>query len=311
MAENETGQNLHVSPRYWPMWLGIALWRSLSWLPYPVALALGRGIGASLGRLSPSRRRITRRNIALCFPELGKRQQKRLVNRHFRSLGAALPETAIAWWGSRRRVCDLFRLEGLDHLAPYIEQGRGVILLTGHFTMLELSGRALAEALPRVAGVVRRHHNPLYEDTVQRGRSVSATTVGRHDTREMIRLLRGGTLLWYAPDQNYRGRQSAVVPFFNHPAPTTTATSRLARLGRAVVVPCLPCRAPGRPGYLIRILPALADFPSADPVADTARVNRLLEDWIREYPEQYLWVHRRFKPAGDDQQDPYLDRAAG
>jgi len=297
-------ESLHA-PRYWPSWLGIAVWRLIAALPFSASLAIGRLTGRLLRRAMPGRRRIAQINLMLCFPELGTAERERLEIAHFESLGAALAEAALAWWGSRRRVMSRAHIEGLEHLETARANGRGVILLTGHFTPLELAGRMLGEAVPGITAVYRPNENPVLDAVARRGRGRTGYTLRKQQTREIVRALRAGQVIWYAPDQHHRGAHSAIVPFFGQPAATSLATSRLAALGRASVVPYLPKRLPDGRGYAVSLLPALEDFPSGDPVEDMLRINRILEQWIRQQPDQYLWVHRRFKPAEGAALDPY------
>jgi len=277
----------------------MALLRALCALPMPAALAVGRGIGHLMFHALPKRRQIARRNIDLCFAELDQAARDRLLRQNFASLGQSVIETGWSWWASDRRVQGMQRVEGLEHLARAQAAGKGVILLTAHFTTLELTGRMLCKGRPDIHAMYRRHRNPLFQEIMRRGRERSAPQIAKQDVRAMIRVLRKGHGVWYAPDQHYSRKQSVMVEFFGIPAPTNTATSRMAQMTGAAVVPFLSQRLPGAGGYLVRLLPALEDFPSNDPLADTLRVNRLIESWIREVPDQYLWVHRRFKPGGE------------
>lgn len=294
------------APRFWPTWIGLMLWRALAALPFSVALAIASRFGHTLYYLLGARRRVAEINVGMCLPELASGSRKALVKAHFASLGAALAETGLAWWGSAERVQHIARYEGLEHLDAARRGGGGVILVTGHFTPLDLAGRMLAEAVPGVVGVVRPHANPLLNAVMERGRRRSATVLSKHDTRALVRALKAGAAVWYAPDQHHAGPSSAMIPFFGHPAATSTATSRLCALTGAAVVPYVPRRLPNGEGYLIRFLPALSGFPSGHPAADMQRIHAMLEQWIHDAPEQYLWVHRRFKSATAERPDPYV-----
>jgi KDO2-lipid IV(A) lauroyltransferase len=219
----------------------------------------------------------------------------------------ALIELAMCWWSSDREVRRLLRVEGLENLQAAMGRGRGVIMLTGHFTTLDLGGRFVTMLAP-VAAVYRPHGNPLFDEIVRRGRERSAReTIPKQDVRAIIRALRRERAVWFAPDQSHRRRHSAVVPFFGVPAPTNTATSNFARMSGSPVVPFFPVRLPDSRGYRLVILPALEGFPGEDPAEDAARINRLLENEIRKNPAQYLWVHRRFKPADAESVDHYTE----
>jgi Kdo2-lipid IVA lauroyltransferase/acyltransferase len=295
-----------LAPRYWPVWLALGVVRLLVALPFGVQLVVGRLIGRTAGLFARERRGIAARNLELAFPELDARARHALLLRHFESLGMSIIETGLCWWADDRRLEGLVEVNGLEHVEAALAAGRGAIMLTGHFTTLDLGGRFLTQRAP-VSAMYRPHRNPLFEEIMRRGRERSAKhAFSKHDVRAMIRGLRTNHLIWYAPDQAHKsGKYSAVVPFFGVPAPTNTATSAFARLGDAPVVPFFPIRLPGRAGYRLDILPPLEDFPCGDPVADSARINALLEERIRLCPEQYLWVHRRFKPAGANGADYY------
>lgn len=294
-----------LAPRYWPVWVGMGLLRASLALPFRYRLAVGRSVGRLFMRLSPHRRRIARLNLQLCFPDLDQSRRDRLLQEHFESLGMALIETAMCWWSPDDEVRSLVRVEGVEHLDDAMERGRGAIMLTGHFTTLDLGGRFVTQLAP-VAAVYRPHGNRLFDEIVKRGRERSAReAIPKRDVRGIIRALRRNRAVWFAPDQSHRRKHSAVVPFFGVPAPTNTSTSVIARLSGAPVVPFFPVRLPDAKGYRLRILPPIRDFPGESPAEDAARINRLLEEQIREYPAQYLWVHRRFKPAKPGAADPY------
>jgi len=294
-----------LAPRYWGIWVALGLLRLAVLLPYRLQAPIGRGVGRLAMRLASSRRQIAERNIALCLPELDPLQQRRLLRRHFESLGMTLIEMGLCWWASDARLEPLFQIDGLEHLRAAQQRGKGVIMLTGHFTTLDLGGRFLTMQAP-VTAMYRRNENPLFERALRRGRERSAQqAIPKQDIRGMVRALKQNHAIWYAPDQSHRRRHSAVVPFFSVPAATNTATAALARMSGARVVPFSSLRLPDDAGYRLVIEPAFDDFPSADAAADTLRINRWLEQRIRLAPEQYLWIHRRFKPFEPDQPDPY------
>jgi Kdo2-lipid IVA lauroyltransferase/acyltransferase len=295
-----------LAPRFWPIWLALGLVRALVALPYGAQLVAGRLLGRIGYLLARQRRGIAKRNLELAFPELAETARTVLAKRHFESLGMSIIETGMCWWADDARLAGLANVRGLEHVEAALAAGRGAIMLTGHFTTLDLGGRFLTQRAP-VSAMYRPHPNPLFEEIMRRGRERSAKQAfSKHDVRAMIRGLRTNHLIWYAPDQAHkRGKYSAVVPFFGVPAPTNTATSVFARLGDAPVVPFFPMRLPGTAGYRLDILPPLVDFPSEDAAADAARINRLLEERVRLCPEQYLWVHRRFKASANDETDHY------
>ena len=294
-----------LAPRYWATWLGIGLLCALCALPLPVVRRLGMSLGTLFRWFSASRRHIVRTNLALCFPERSLCEREALMREHFRAVGAGAIEALMAWLASDRRLARYGSVEGIEHLRAACAQGQGALLLTGHFTALELGGRFLVMAGETFHPMYRPAKNALVDYWIRRWRELRTQreTVPRDDLKRLVRLVRSGGRIWYGPDQSLEMTGATFVPFFGTPALTLTATSRLAELGRARVVPFFPERVNGR--YRVRVLPALENFPSADPVADAARVNDLIEDAARRVPDQYFWVHRRFKyyrpvPGGAD-----------
>ena len=282
-------------PRYWPVHLGMAMGWLVAQLPFPLQLWLGRGLGALAYYSMRSRRRIARTNLGLCFPELDTPARRALLRDHFRALGLGVIETAISWWTPAARLRGLARIEGLEHLQAALGAGRGVILLSAHFTTLEIGGRLLSLHAPFHV-LYRRHKNAAFEAVMQRARTRHfEKAIARDDMRGMLKSLKANIPVWYAPDQNYGAEHSVFVSFFGIPASTITATTRLARISGARVVPFFQERLPGTAGYRLRLYPALDNFPTDDDAADTQRINDLIEAEIRKMPAQYLWAHRRFK----------------
>jgi Kdo2-lipid IVA lauroyltransferase/acyltransferase len=297
-----------LAPRYWPAWTGIALLRLLALLPYPWLLAIGGFLGAVLHLVAPRFVRIARRNLELCFPELDAAARARLLDRHFRSLGIALLEVPLAWWSSAQRLARLTQVEGREHLEAAKARGRGVILLTAHFTTMELAGRVLASVTP-VGFLYRPTSNEVLAYALGRFRSAyGGHPIPRDDIRAFIGALRNRECVWYAPDQSYRKKGAEMVRLFGIPAATNTLTSRLARMTGAPVLPYFLQRLPGSQGYLATIHPPLENFPSDSPVSDTERFNRMIEAQVKVTPEQYLWIHRRFKGLSADYPDYYGPR---
>jgi KDO2-lipid IV(A) lauroyltransferase len=298
------------APRYWPTWAGIGLLRLLALLPYPALLATGRALGTLLRHLPIRFVRTARRNIELCFPELDAPARERLLNEHFKSLGIALMEVPLAWWITPKQLSQLVRIEGVEHLEAAMARGKGVILLTAHFTSLELAGRTLLAVAP-VKFLYRPTKNEVLAYALERFRTgYGGRPIPRDDIRAFISALRKNECVWYAPDQSYRKKGAEMVPLFGIPAATNTLTSRLARMTDAAVLPYFLRRLPGSQGYVATIHPPLKDFPSECPVSDTARFNRMIEAQVRIAPEQYLWIHRRFKGLTEDYPDYYGRRGA-
>lgn len=269
-------------------------------LPYRWQMSLGRQLGRLMGRIGKSRKHIARVNLSLCLPELGAAEREQLLNRHLEAVGMAMMEMALSWWMPTPRLRSLAHIEGMEHLHAALQQGRGAILLIGHFTTMPVIARALAHTIP-LHVTYRRDKNPLYQAMYERVYRRRGELIAHTDLRAMFRALKKNETLWYAPDQNYAGKHSAFVPFFGVPASTITATSRIAKTSGAPVIPVFAQRLPDDAGYRITLQAPLEDFPGENDVSDAARILRIIEGHVRQIPEQYLWVHRRFKtrPPGE------------
>ncbi len=309
MSDNRKPLQQFRAPRYWPAWIGMGALRIVCLLPHRVALTVGRGLGRIAERLAGGRRAVVRRNIELCFPELTTAERNALATKHFEALGMSLIEMGLGRWASDRMHRKIARLDGIEHLQQALDSGKGVILLSAHFTTLEISGRLLAMNCPPFDAVFRRNRSEFITELQRTGRERSADeTIEKRDIKRMVRSLRAGRPVWYAPDQSYDRKGAAVIPFFGVPSMHTTATSTLARLGDAVTLPFFPRRLDDG-SYVHTILPPLDDFPGSDPVEDTKKYVRVLEEHIRRCPEQYFWIHRKFKnlPEGYDDYYAHLD----
>ena len=290
-------------PRFWLLWLGLGVLWLVVQLPYRLQLCIGRALGALMYRVAGDRRRIAARNLELCFPDKCAAERKHLLKENFASTGIAFFEMAMSWWWSKPRLAKLAHIEGLEHLKQAQLEGRGVILMAFHFTTLEI-GAALLGQKHTIDGMYREHGNPLFDFIQRRGRerhNLDSLAVERDDVRGMLKLLRSGRAIWYAPDQDYGAKQSIFVPLFGIQAATVTATSKFAKLGKALVVPFTQQRLADGSGYTLVIHPPMKDFPGESDEADCLRINQWVERAIRECPEQYLGAHRRFKtrPPGE------------
>jgi KDO2-lipid IV(A) lauroyltransferase len=295
------------APHTWPVWFGMGLLRLLCLLPHRFALAVGRAIGLLAHAAGGSRRAVVRRNIELCFPELSPEERDALAREHFKALGMAVIEMGLGRWASDRHLDSITRLVGVEHVRKALDEGRGVILLSAHFTTLEIMGRVLATQIPPFDAVFRKNRSEFMTELQRSGREVSAdTTIEKRDIKKMVRSLRRGRAVWYAPDQSYNRKGAEVIEFFGVPAMHTTATSTLARLGDAVTIPFFPLRKPDGT-YEMTLFPPFDDFPGDDPIADTKRFIALLEEQIRRVPEQYFWIHRKFKDLPEGYPDYYAD----
>lgn len=288
------------------MWLGLGMLGLIFCLPQSWRMAAGRFLGRRIEQLAGERRKVADRNLELCFPELADSERAQLVRRHFESIGMGVIELGIAWWSRDDYMDKTVTLDGLENLHAALEQGNGVILLSGHFATTEMAGRPLRHRVPPMAAMYRPSNNPMTDQLMRRCRGKSiADLITKTSVRRLLKVLKEGRIVWYAADQAYNGKGAVLVPFFGEPASTNTSVSQISKLSKAPVVPFFPYRIDNGKHYNVEILPALENFPSGDDTADAVRLNELLEKHIRKAPEQYYWVHRRFKGRPDDYPDPY------
>lgn len=288
-------------PRYWPTWLAIGAMYVAAWLPWRLKMAAGSGIGRLAWRFAKRRRHITATNIALCFPEKSAEAQRRLVKDTFIANGIGLVETATGWCRDPESLRHRAVYVGQENMARAQAQDKGVLIIGVHFSTLDMGG-ALHALFFSADAVYRPHDNPLFERFMTRARHrVFDQTIDRHDLRGVVRRLKAGHSVWYSPDQDFGRAASVFAPFFGQQASTVKLTAKIARMTGAPVVPLIFHRNPDNATYTLEALPALSEFPSGDDVADAARINAFIEQAIRKHPEQYLWLHRRFKtrPEGE------------
>lgn len=285
-----------LGPRGWPTWLALGCVRLIVLLPIAWQLALGEWLGRTLGHLAKSRREVVRINLHLCFPQMPQAEREDLVDRHFAALGRGVFETALAWFASDARLQPRCEIEGREHLDAAVAGGQGLLLLTAHFSTLEMGARILCSLVPLPFHAMYRPYDNAVMDWCMhrwRERRSGLPALPREDLRRLVRALRAGRAIWYAPDQTLDPRHSVFAPFFGVPALTVGATSRLAQMGRARVLPYMPQRT--AQGWRIRFFPMLENFPGPDEVVDAARINEVIEAGVRLAVPEYFWVHKRFK----------------
>ncbi|WKV50511.1 Kdo(2)-lipid IV(A) acyltransferase [Dickeya fangzhongdai] len=291
-----------LHPRYWPMWSGIALLYLLVLLPYPLIYRIGTGLGRLSMRFLKRRVAIAHRNLQLCFPDMPAEEREQLVKKNFESVGMGVMETGMAWFWPDWRVERWFKVIGIENMQPLREQKRGVLLIGLHFLTLELGARIFGLQNAGI-GVYRPNDNKLIDWLQTWGRMRSnKSMLDRKDLKGMIRALKQGEIIWYAPDHDYGPRSSVFVPLFAVEKTATTAGSyMLARAAKPAIVPFVPRRLPDARGYELIIQPAQLDIPLESEEVTAAWMNKLVEENILLAPDQYMWLHRRFKtrPAGE------------
>ncbi len=291
-----------AAPRYWPGWLAIGLWRAIAFLPLPLIAAIGGVFGELLYVLHAPRRKIALANLGACFPKLDARERRKRARAHFRAFVTAALALPVAWFGSERRLRRLVRWVGKEHADAALASGRPVIFLVPHFVALDIGAMVLVSTVREqlradLVSMYRRPKGDLFDYLIRKGRlRFGGRLVERREgIKPVVRELRRGTSFLYLPDQDPGHRGTIFAPFFGVPAATLTTLSRLAAMTNAIVVPFYTRILPGGGGFEVIVRPPFGSFPSGDDVADAARMNAEIEAGVRMMPEQYFWVHKRFK----------------
>jgi len=285
----------YLGPRYWLTWLGLGVLRIISFLPLPLIALVGQLLGFVFYWLIGSRRRIGFTNIRVCFPELSDRECHRINRRHFCLVGQSLFTTPMHWWISKARFNKLLTIEGKEYYDEVLASGKNIIILAPHFISLDVAGYVLAQERPTLT-MYQYAKNGLVDEIVKRGRLRygGALIERKAPMRQLIRAIRQGHPFYYLPDQD-AGRKGVFVPFFYEQASTYSVLGKFAQMTDAVVVPCRTrIKSWGR-GYEVTLDKPLDNFPLGDEIKDTARMNEEIAELIRYHPEQYFWVHKRFK----------------
>ncbi len=283
------------------MWLIIGLLRLVALLPYPMILKTGRWLGSLLRLLSKKHQRVVATNLQLCFPDLAESQREDIATRSFHNLGISLLEMAMCWYWKPEKLKTLVEVRGLEHVEECLNNKQGVILLTGHFTSLEIGARLLALYIP-LQVMYRTQKNRLFDSYLYTKRdSYFVETISRKNSLKLIKGIRKLVPTWYAPDQDFSRERNVFAPFFGIATATITASSRLAKSSGAAMLPYYPERKADNSGYILWIKPPLENFPSDDDLADATAINQSIEQFVNQHPEHYMWVHKRFKtrPEGE------------
>ncbi|MCP4876819.1 MAG: lipid A biosynthesis lauroyl acyltransferase [Gammaproteobacteria bacterium] len=291
----------YYSPRFWPMWFLIGMLRLVSMLPLGVEIKFGHLLGRFLYLLTRSRRKVVDTNLARCFPDKSDAERNRIKRHCYQNIGISVVEMAMCWWWPADELKPLVEIRGREHLDAVLRSGRGAILLTGHFTSLEIGARLLALFMP-VQVMYRTQRNPFFDSYLYTRRSrYFVNTVSRKNTLRLIKGIKNKIPTWYAPDQDFRRERNEFAPFMGIPTATISASSRLARSSGAAMLPYYPERKKDGSGYILHIDPPLENFPSDNKFEDASAVNQSIEKYVRLFPENYTWIHQRFKtrPAGE------------
>jgi KDO2-lipid IV(A) lauroyltransferase len=278
--------------------LGLGFIRLVAALPPTLGVALGRLIGAFLFYTARERRLVCERNIAVCFPEFNQTDQYNLVKACFEQNGIGLTETAWSWHRPINFFNDKIRISGQELLEQANIEGRGVLLLCPHYSMLDLVAPLMHAVAGRFVVSYRPNDNPIFDQAVCRGRGRYAKLVDVRALRDIAKHLKQGDMVWFGPDQDMGPKGSVFAPFFGRPACTVTTPARLARMSGAVSI-FLDLHRDDNGLYQVSFVPMPDDYPVADEVENARLLNRRIEDALKKHPSQYMWMHKRFKTNPD------------
>lgn len=294
------------APKYWPTWIGLLFLRLLAFIPYRWMKKLSALFGFLFYNLAKRRKHIIETNINLCFPEKTDTERRMLSRKAFTSTIMAIFEFSLSWWGREKQLAQLHRIEGLEHIQKALKKGKGVILVSSHFTTMEISGACLCQHLDNLVLTYKRSTNELLDFFIQTQRlEKSAGLIKHKNLREMLRSIKKGNVVWFAPDQDFGEKDSIFAPFMGVETCTLLSTQRIAKLTGAPVIFFYGARIDSESKYVIRLSPALENFPCGDDRADATAINHAIEQQIMQAPEQYLWAHRRFKTRPKGEKDFY------
>ena len=282
--------------------LGVLFFWLIHFLPFRVIVAIGNVLGTLAYPFAAERRFVGDTNLRLCFPDMDEKARKKLLRGHFRMFMRGLIERSIVWWSSAERINSLIRVEGVEHFEAW--KGQPMILLTPHFVGMDTGGQWIAQQVDTVCMYANQKNVYLTELLLKkRARFRNQHLYSRQEgLRPILKGMRKGLPFIYPPDQDQGVKDGAFIPFFGVPAATMTSLPRIAQMTGAKVVPSITRVLPGGQGYVLTFYPAWENYPSGDDVADARRMNAFIEDRIREMPEQYFWLHKRFKtrPEGEE-----------
>jgi KDO2-lipid IV(A) lauroyltransferase len=295
-----------IHPRYWLTWFLFALLRLLSCLPYRCQLWMGKKLGRLIQCLPKCRQSVVETNLQLCFPDKPSEERERIKNECYENIGIAIFEMGMSWWWSEKRLQPLVEIHGLENLKTVIARGQGAILLSGHVTSMEIGARLFTMSSPMQV-IFRTQKNTLLDQFLYYKRCQYLTDViPRRNGRQFIKGIKNLTPSAYSPDQNFTNEPGIFAPFMGVQTATITASYRLARLARCAMLPFYIQRNVDGSGYRLSIEPPIDNFPSDDDIADATAINSAIERFVRLHPEQYFWVHRRFKNRPNGELPIYL-----
>jgi KDO2-lipid IV(A) lauroyltransferase len=277
----------------------------MHFLPFGVLVSIGNGLGVLFYKLARERRHVGRINLSLCFPEMSESQREKLLRENFKMFARGFVERTILFWSCKEYICSLIRIEGIEHFNAI--HGKACILLTPHFVGMDVAGSWISQQVDAISVYSTQKNvylsNLLYSKRIRFGHQRIFSR--QQGLRPIVKALNEGKPFFYLPDQDQTVKDGAFIPFFGVPAATITALPRLAAMTNAVVVPCVTRLLPRSGGYVITFYPAWENYPTEDAIADTRRMNEFIEQRALEIPEQYFWLHKRFKTRPPGEKDLY------
>ncbi|MFK5912918.1 MAG: LpxL/LpxP family Kdo(2)-lipid IV(A) lauroyl/palmitoleoyl acyltransferase [Woeseiaceae bacterium] len=290
------------APKYWLIWIALSALRLISFIPYRLMKTLSAIFSYLFYNVAKRRTNIIKTNIDLCFPEKTLSERRALSRKAFTSTIMGIFELSLSWWGGKKQLTQLHQIEGMENLERALEKGKGVILVSSHFTTMEIAGACLCQHLDNLVLTYKRSTNALLDYFIQTQRlDKSAGLIKHKNLREMIRSIKKGNVVWLAPDQDFGEKDSVFAPFMGIETCTLLSTQRIAKITGAPVIPFYAARIDDESKYILRLSPALENFPCGDDRNDAITINKAIEQQVKQTPAQYLWAHRRFKtrPAGE------------
>ena len=299
----------YLKPKNWIILVILCFARLILLLPFRLVLLIGYFIGLLLFWIPSKRSNIAKKNIELCFPDLSESGQNTLLKQHFISLGIGFIEVGMVRWKSNSSLKNIVKIEGLEYLSEALKKDKGIVLMSAHFTLLEISAligrQGFVEGLPPMVGMYRLGSNPFINRFFRNARLKSVESlITKFEVKDMIRALKAKKIVWYASDQSFSGKNSIDINFFGQNAQTNSAICRFVDITDCIVLPYFPKRLPDGEGYELTIYPEIKPKESKNPKEYLEQLYQVLEGHIMSHPEQYYWVHRRFK-NDDKLKDPY------
>lgn len=293
-------------PGYWLSWGVLGLVGLCVTLPRPISAFIGARLGDLYYFSSKKRRHVVQINLRLCFPQLPAEERLRIARAHFRIYGQCMLDMGLVWWARPAFLARYIRVEGLEHYRAVLERGQNVILLTGHFSAMDVGGPVISRFYPQVA-LIKPLSNGLIDYFLGRGRTRFGSEAYLRDKgmRPIVKAIKGGRGFSYVPDEDFGPQKSVFVPFLGTESATITALSKLAALSRAAVLPTAVERISTKEGYRVVIYPALEKYPGKDLLADAKRMNSVLAEMVRKAPEQYMWTFKYFRSRPGGAPSPY------